>query len=112
MFEPKWNGYRAICYYDNGRVRFISRRNNDLSKRFPELQSIQVRVTSAIIDGEIVAIRWPVNEWRIMDCPTCFSLQCFITLRRDSESLVSISCIGGQNRLVHNTSSDNRQPDS
>jgi len=37
-------------------VRFISRRNNDLSKRFPELQSIQVPVTSAIIDGEIVAI--------------------------------------------------------
>jgi bifunctional non-homologous end joining protein LigD len=56
LFEPKWDGYRAICYYDNESVRFISRRNNDLTKRFPELQSIQVRVTSAIIDGEIVAI--------------------------------------------------------
>jgi bifunctional non-homologous end joining protein LigD len=30
--------------------------NNDLTKRFPELQSIRVRADSAIIDGEIVAI--------------------------------------------------------
>jgi len=56
LFEPKWDGYRAICYYNNGGIRFISRRNNDLTKRFPELQSIKVRATSAIIDGEIVAI--------------------------------------------------------
>src|ERR1051326_7533485 len=56
LFEPKWDGYRAICYYDRHRIRFISRRNNDLTKRFPELQRIEVRAESAIIDGEIVAI--------------------------------------------------------
>jgi ATP-dependent DNA ligase len=56
LFEPKWDGYRAICYYNKISVRFISRRNNDLTKRFPELQSIQVRAESAIIDGEIVAL--------------------------------------------------------
>lgn len=56
LFEPKWDGYRAICYYDQTSARFISRRNNDLSKRFPELQQIHVRADSAIIDGEIVAL--------------------------------------------------------
>jgi len=39
LFEPKWDGYRAICNYDNGGVRFISRRNNNLTKRpFPLLK--------------------------------------------------------------------------
>jgi bifunctional non-homologous end joining protein LigD len=56
LFEPKWDGYRALCYYNERGVRFISRRNNDLTKRFAELQDIAVRAQSAIIDGEIVAI--------------------------------------------------------
>jgi len=56
LFEPKWDGYRAICYYRESGIRFISRRNNDLTKRFPELQAIDLRADSAIIDGEIVAI--------------------------------------------------------
>jgi bifunctional non-homologous end joining protein LigD len=56
LFEPKWDGYRAICYFDEGKARFISPRNNDLTKRFPELVAIDVRAESAIIDGEIVAI--------------------------------------------------------
>jgi len=56
LFEPKWDRYCAIRYYAESRVRFISRRNNDLTKRFPELQTIDLRADSAIIDGEIVAI--------------------------------------------------------
>jgi len=55
LFEPKWDGYRALCYFGES-VRFISRRKNDLTKRFPELQSIQIKAESAIIDGEITAI--------------------------------------------------------
>jgi len=56
LFEPKWDGYRAICYYGQSRIRFISRRNNDLTNRFPELRAIDLRADSATIDGEIVAI--------------------------------------------------------
>jgi ATP dependent DNA ligase domain len=55
LFEPKWDGYRAICYIDQS-VRLISRRKNDLTKRVPELQNIQVKADTAIIDGEITAI--------------------------------------------------------
>jgi ATP-dependent DNA ligase len=55
IFEPKWDGFRALCYFGET-VKFISRRKNDLTKRFPELQAIQVKVESAIIDGEITAI--------------------------------------------------------
>ncbi len=58
LFEPKWDGYRAICFFGEGQVRFTSRNQRDLTKRFPELQSIAklIRATSAIIDGEIVAV--------------------------------------------------------
>jgi bifunctional non-homologous end joining protein LigD len=55
LFEPKWDGYRALCYFGDS-IKFISRRKNDLTKRFPELQAIQVKAESAIIDGEIIAI--------------------------------------------------------
>ena len=34
----------------------MSRRSNDLTKRFSELQPIEMHADSAIVDGEIVAI--------------------------------------------------------
>lgn len=55
LFEPKWDGYRALCYFGEN-VKYISRRKKDLKKRFPELQAVQVKAESAIIDGEITAI--------------------------------------------------------
>ena len=58
LFEPKWDGYRAICFLHDGVLRFTSRNQRDLSRRFPELQIIakSIKASSAIIDGEIVAI--------------------------------------------------------
>ena len=55
LFEPKWDGYRALCYFGDT-VKYISRGKNDLTKRFPELQATEVKAESAIIDGEITAI--------------------------------------------------------
>jgi bifunctional non-homologous end joining protein LigD len=58
LFEPKWDGYRAICFFQKGKVRFTSRNQRDLTRRFPELQIISksIKASSAVIDGEIVAI--------------------------------------------------------
>jgi len=58
MFEPKWDGYRAICFLRAGEVRFISRRRNDLAKKFPALQSVpgSIKAEAANLDGEIVAL--------------------------------------------------------
>src|SRR6185369_13945029 len=54
----KWDGYRAICFLRDGQVRFLSRNQRDLAKRFPELQSIAklVKASTAVLDGEIVAL--------------------------------------------------------
>jgi len=58
LFEPKWDGYRAICFLRDSQVRFASRNRRDLTKRFPALQSIakSIKASIAIIDGEIVAL--------------------------------------------------------
>ncbi len=58
LFEIKWDGYRAIAFIDGGDVRLVSRNQNDLTARFPELQSLAESVTakSAILDGEIVVL--------------------------------------------------------
>jgi bifunctional non-homologous end joining protein LigD len=58
VFEPKWDGYRAICFLQNGEVRFASRSRKSLSERFPELQRIakSIKADTAILDGEIVAL--------------------------------------------------------
>ena len=58
LFEPKWDGFRAMCYVQKGKVRFLSRNKRSLTEKFPELQSIarEVSAVGAIFNGEIVAI--------------------------------------------------------
>ena len=58
LFEIKWDGYRAVAFIDNGRVRLVSRTQNDLTAQFSELASLAkfVKAERAILDGEIVAL--------------------------------------------------------
>jgi bifunctional non-homologous end joining protein LigD len=58
VFEIKWDGYRAIAFVDDGRVRLVSRSQNDLTAQFPELGTLPqfLKAQRAILDGEIVAL--------------------------------------------------------
>jgi len=58
IFEPKWDGYRALCLIEHKSVRFMSRNKKELTKRFPELSTIHhaIKGRSAILDGEIVGL--------------------------------------------------------
>ncbi len=58
LFEIKWDGYRAVAFIEDGRVRLVSRNQNDLTAQFSELKSLPqfVKAGSAILDGEIVAL--------------------------------------------------------
>ncbi|HEX7424536.1 MAG TPA: non-homologous end-joining DNA ligase [Terriglobales bacterium] len=58
LFEIKWDGYRAVAFIEDGRVRLVSRSQNDLTAQFPELGSLPqfVKAQRAILDGEIVAL--------------------------------------------------------
>ncbi|HEY3930282.1 MAG TPA: non-homologous end-joining DNA ligase [Candidatus Koribacter sp.] len=57
-YEIKWDGYRALTFWSDGRSRFVSRNGNDLTGGYPELRDIgeNIRADNAILDGEIVAL--------------------------------------------------------
>ena len=58
LFEIKWDGYRAVAFIENGKVRLVSRNQNELTARYPELKDMpdSVRAETAILDGEVVAL--------------------------------------------------------
>jgi bifunctional non-homologous end joining protein LigD len=58
LFEIKWDGYRAVCFLENGKSRLVSRNQNDLTGQFPELQGLSklIKAQTTILDGEIVAL--------------------------------------------------------
>ena len=58
LFEIKWDGYRAIAFIENGKSRLVSRNQNELTARFPELKDLPkfVHAKTAILDGEVVAL--------------------------------------------------------
>ena len=58
LFEIKWDGYRAVAFITDGKVRLVSRNQNDLTARYPELKDLAqfVKAKNAILDGEVVAL--------------------------------------------------------
>jgi bifunctional non-homologous end joining protein LigD len=56
VFEFKYDGFRALCYLEQGQCHFVSRRGNILS-RFDGLArwvAEELRVDTAILDGEVI----------------------------------------------------------
>ena len=51
VYEPKWDGFRAIAFVDGGEVHLQSRNGKPLTRYFPELQFPEGRY---VLDGEIV----------------------------------------------------------
>ena len=59
LYEPKWDGYRALGYVRGGEARLVSRRGNDLTGRFPEVArklAQAVRSPECVVDGEVCAL--------------------------------------------------------
>ncbi|HET7483296.1 MAG TPA: ATP-dependent DNA ligase [Actinomycetota bacterium] len=56
LYEPKWDGFRAIVYKDGDELSIISRDNKPLERYFPELPAAIAAVTppACVIDGEVV----------------------------------------------------------
>ncbi len=59
LYEVKWDGYRALCFIESGKVRMVSRRGTKLDKQFAAVATAlgqSVKADTAIIDGEVVAL--------------------------------------------------------
>ena len=58
LFEIKWDGYRALAFIEAGKLRLVSRNQNDLTGQYPELRTMPefVNAQQAVLDGEVVAL--------------------------------------------------------
>ncbi|MCX7780633.1 MAG: non-homologous end-joining DNA ligase [Negativicutes bacterium] len=56
-FEIKWDGIRAILYYDGKKTLLLSRNRQDITAQYPEVASFQPgpAIKTLVIDGEIIA---------------------------------------------------------
>ena len=55
-YEPKWDGFRSVCFRDDFDVEFGSRNERPLTRYFPELvAAVRAELpTRCVVDGEIV----------------------------------------------------------
>src|SRR3954467_12413781 len=56
LYEPKWDGFRAIVFRDGEEVEIGSRKERPMTRYFPEVVEAVMRAfpPRAVIDGEIV----------------------------------------------------------
>ena len=56
LYEPKWDGFRAIAFKHGNEVTIVSRDKKPLNRYFPELTELLVAelTEDCVIDGEIV----------------------------------------------------------
>jgi bifunctional non-homologous end joining protein LigD len=57
-FEIKWDGVRAICHSEPGRLRLHSRNLLDITPRYPEIGRLNRALSHhrVVLDGEVVAL--------------------------------------------------------
>ncbi len=58
LYEIKWDGYRSVAFIWEGKVRLVSRNQNDQTAQFSELGGLPayIRARNAVLDGEVVAV--------------------------------------------------------
>ena len=56
QYEPKWDGFRCLCFRDGESVELRSKSNQSLTRYFPELVEAVVAIPARrfVLDGEIV----------------------------------------------------------
>jgi len=58
LYEIKWDGVRALCYIEDGKLRMVSRNGNSMDRQYPELSVLphHVKARQAILDAEIAVL--------------------------------------------------------
>ena len=55
IFEPKLDGTRALCYKDGKHLRFINRRDHEMTARYPDFDFADlIGAKTCVLDGEVV----------------------------------------------------------
>lgn len=58
VYEPKWDGFRSICFRDDDDIQLGSRNERPMTRYFPELvEAARAELPRrCVIDGEIVVV--------------------------------------------------------
>jgi DNA ligase D-like protein (predicted ligase)/DNA ligase D-like protein (predicted 3'-phosphoesterase) len=56
LFEVKWDGIRAIAYVGET-LSILSRNDNDITRKFPELAELSRLASDVVLDGEIIVMK-------------------------------------------------------
>jgi bifunctional non-homologous end joining protein LigD len=57
VFEPKYDGVRALAYVTRNTLEIVTRKQNEVSYRYPELRALPRHVKGeAVLDGEIISL--------------------------------------------------------
>jgi bifunctional non-homologous end joining protein LigD len=104
VFEPKWDGYRAIVTVSAGEVTFTSRNGNDLTQRFRDCArraTLGIRTADAVLDGEICALdeRGRSKFSLLQEGTGALVLVVFDILELDSEPLIDLELVERRERL-------------
>jgi bifunctional non-homologous end joining protein LigD len=93
-YEMKWDGYRAIVGVEGGRLRIVSRRGNDVTTKFPELDGLPEALGSldVVLDGELVVLDDDgiPSFQAIQEHTRAAALMCFDVLRADGRDLMPL----------------------
>jgi bifunctional non-homologous end joining protein LigD len=111
VFEPKWDGFRAIVTVSGGEVTLTSRNGNDLTERFRDVArnaTLAITTPDAVLDGEICALD---DEGRsrfslLQEGSGISVLVLFDLLELDGESLVDLPLTERRARLQQVVGSD------
>jgi bifunctional non-homologous end joining protein LigD len=103
-FEVKFDGYRALAYLHGGECRLVSRNENDLTGRFPDIAKALVKAVkspNAVVDGEVCRIdptgRTSFSELQQGSGPLVY--YAFDLLELDGEPLVELPLRERKERL-------------
>ena len=108
MYELKFDGIRLIATKDGNKVSLLSRNQNDLSRRFPEIVEAvkQLPADECVLDGEVVALddegrsSFQLLQAREMEGRrTAIYFYLFDLLQLDGKSLLSLPLEGRKSVL-------------
>jgi ATP-dependent DNA ligase len=68
LYEPKWDGFRALVFVEDGKVQVQSRDEKPFNRYFPELEApLAAQIPDGtVVDGEIVIVREGVLDFEAM----------------------------------------------
>ncbi len=104
VYEPKWDGFRAIVSVSGGEITLTSRNGNDLTERFAGVARsarLGIRAADAVLDGEICALdeRGRSRFSLLQQGGGTLALVLFDLLELDSEPLVGLPLEERRRRL-------------